>query len=94
MRYFDGTQHDSENSQESEPKARPPVEDLVRLSVNLNPETAAALKRFADDRGLSFTEAVRRMISISTFISDEISEGRQVQVVDRRHRVVSEIEIY
>lgn len=59
------------------------MSDLVRLSVNLNNETAAALQEMADRNGHSLTETVRRSISIHKYIEDELKAGRTVQVMDR-----------
>lgn len=75
------------STEKSDPRA-----DLIRLSVNLNLETAAALREFADRRGLSFTESIRRVISIASYLENEISEGRKVQVVDERRRKAWELE--
>ena len=66
--------------------------DLIRLSVNLNLETAAALREFADRRGLSFTESIRRVISIAHYLENEISEGRKIQIVDEDRRKVWELD--
>ncbi len=55
---------------------------LVRLNVNLNQETADALKEIADDAGISLTEAVRRAISVYKFVDDEIESGNRVQTVN------------
>ena len=41
---------------------------LVRLNVNLNKETAAALKDIAEKQGISLTEAVRRAVALLKFI--------------------------
>lgn len=66
-------------------------EQLVRLNVNLNAETAEALKEIADQRGISFTEAVRRAISIYKFIDDETQEGHRIQTVDPERNQVREL---
>lgn len=55
---------------------------LVRLNVNLNQETADALKEIADEAGISLTEAVRRAISVYKFVDDEIESGNRVQTVN------------
>lgn len=55
---------------------------LVRLNVNLNKETAAALKDIADKQGISLTEAVRRAIALLKFIDDERTGGRKIQTMD------------
>lgn len=69
-----------DNDATNEPRTA--TQQLVRLSVNMNPETAEALKEFAANRHLSYTEAVRRAIAIAKYLDDEVSEGRKVQTVD------------
>lgn len=66
-------------------------EHLVRLNVNLNAETAEALKEIADQRGISFTEAVRRAISVYKFIDDETHEGNRIQTVNPSRNEIREI---
>ncbi|WP_258059977.1 MULTISPECIES: CopG family transcriptional regulator [unclassified Rathayibacter] len=67
------------------------TEQLVRLSINMNPETAAALKEFAQAKRLSYTEAVRRAIAIAKYIEDEVREGRKIQTVDADRNEVREL---
>ena len=66
-------------------------QQLVRLSVNMNPETAAALKEFARDKHLTYTEAIRRAIAIAKYIEDEVQQGRKVQTVDASRNEVREL---
>lgn len=73
------------------PRAKSTNEQLVRLNVNLNAETAEALKEIADQRGISFTEAVRRVISVYKFIDDETQEGHRIQTVDPERNLVREL---
>lgn len=54
---------------------------LTRLNVNLNQETAAALKEIAARENISLTEAVRRAIAIFKFVEDEQAEGRKIQTM-------------
>lgn len=76
---------------EATTEQRNATQDLVRLSVNMNPETAAALKEFAANRHLSYTEAVRRAIAIAKYLDDEVTEGRKVQTVDPDRKDVREL---
>ncbi|WP_411699022.1 ribbon-helix-helix protein, CopG family [Conyzicola sp.] len=64
---------------------------IVRLNVNLNAETAAALRKIADERDISFTEAVRRAISVYDFIDSETRNGRRVQTTDSDRSNVREL---
>ena len=56
--------------------------ELVRLNVNLNKETAAALKEIAAKQDISLTEAVRRAVSVLKFVTDEQEAGRVIQAMD------------
>lgn len=56
---------------------------LVRLNVNLNQETAEALKDIAKKENISLTEAVRRAIAILKFVEEEQDRGRKIQTMDR-----------
>ncbi len=52
----------------------------VRLSVNLAPDVAAALKELVNKRGTSITEEIRRAISVYKFFEEQTSAGRKVLV--------------
>lgn len=52
-----------------------------RLNINMNEETAAALRELAQEKQISITEAVRRAISVYKFVEDEIAEGRKIQTM-------------
>jgi len=66
-------------------------EKLVRLSVNLNMETALAIKRIACRSGTNVTEAIRRAISIHAFLQDEILKGRKIHTMDHDGGNVREV---
>lgn len=57
-------------------------EQLVRLNVNMNRETAKALKELAKKDKVSLTEAIRRAIAVYKYVSDEVKKGRVVQTMD------------
>ena len=56
------------------------TDQAVRLSVNLAPELADELKEYADRKGVSITEAVRRAISVLAFVDDAQSRGASLNV--------------
>jgi phage terminase large subunit-like protein len=66
---------------------------MVRLSVNLNRETAEALTELAKQGDITITETVRRSVSIYKYIADEIRSGRKVHVMDQDgcHKVELEL---
>ena len=45
------------------------TDHISRLSVNLTSEVADELKEYAERKGISITEAVRRAISVLTFVA-------------------------
>lgn len=47
----------------------------TRLNVNINDETAAALRALAERRSTTITEIVRRSISLYKFVEDETVDG-------------------
>lgn len=59
------------------------MSELTRLSVNLNQQTANALKHLAKQRGISYTEAIRQAISVYSFVLTEQQVGNTVQVLDQ-----------
>jgi len=54
----------------------------VRLNVNLNTATAETLKKLSEELGVSFTEVVRRSISLYEFLDSERRSGHRVQISD------------
>jgi predicted DNA-binding helix-hairpin-helix protein len=62
----------------------------TRLSVNINDETAEALKELAARRGTTVTEVVRRAVSVYKFVEDEVGDkGKTMQLVDENDRVTT-----
>jgi hypothetical protein len=43
-----------------------------RLSVNLSPDVANALRRYCDEHDVTVTEAIRRAISLMTYVDDAV----------------------
>lgn len=56
--------------------------EIVRLSVNLNVDSARALREYAATNHVSATEAVRRAIAVLKYVDDERRSGRAIQSVD------------
>ena len=49
----------------------------TRLNVNINDETAAALRELAARRETTVTEIVRRAVSVYKFVEDEVVDGKK-----------------
>ena len=60
-----------------------PRPEFTRLSVNVNIETANFLRSYADRRGCTITEAVRRAVAVLKFVTDETDAGHRLIVGDR-----------
>ncbi len=54
---------------------------MPRLSVNINEESAAVLRRVTEHRGISTTEAIRRAIGLLSFFED--ARENQVEIMTR-----------
>lgn len=60
---------------------------VTRLSVNINQDAAAALKRHSEKRHVSVTETVRRAIAVYDFVEEELAKGNRIQVVEKSGNV-------
>jgi len=54
----------------------------TRLNVNINSQTAAALKQYAEKHTVSITEAVRRLIAVGDFIAKAQDDEKHVLLRD------------
>ncbi|MDJ0016492.1 MULTISPECIES: ribbon-helix-helix protein, CopG family [Rhodococcus] len=63
----------------------------IRLSVNMNAETADALREIAEAYGVSVTEAVRRAVSVAHFVEQQTRAGKTVQIEDPKTGKVREL---
>jgi hypothetical protein len=55
---------------------------VVRLSVNLSEDTAAAFRAVVGRRGLTITDGIRRAIRVWKFVEDEIAAGNVLAVIE------------
>jgi hypothetical protein len=62
--------------------AQGPEPHVVRLSVNLSPEAAEALRELSKTNHLTVTDGVRRAISLWKVLDDAVRDGQRVEVVD------------
>lgn len=63
----------------------------VRLAVTLSPETADALRRYAERRDIGDTEAARRIIGLCTILDEAHHRGDSVYVQSRKTAGMKEI---
>jgi hypothetical protein len=64
---------------------------IVRLSVNINMETARTLKEITQRSGISYTEAIRRAISVAHLLYGESRKGKRIVIADKKGREIKEI---
>lgn len=60
--------------------------EIVRLSVNLHPEVAAILRRWAAHNNISATEAVRRAIAVWDLVESTYARGDRIGIIEGRGR--------
>jgi hypothetical protein len=55
-----------------------------RLSVNLSPDVANALRKYVGEHGVTVTEAVRRSISLLVYIDDAVrNRGAKILISEK-----------
>lgn len=52
----------------------------TRLQVNINSQTAAVLRSYHEDNGVSITEAVRRLVAVGDCLARAQAEGHDVLI--------------
>lgn len=62
--------------------ATDPYAASIKLTVNINDETADALRDLSRFRSTSITETVRRAVAVLKFIEDQQRSGKEILVRD------------
>lgn len=62
----------------------------VKVTVNLPEEAVAFLREYAEERGITMTEALRRMLSNEKYIVEEVEEGGKV-LIEKKDKTVREL---
>lgn len=63
----------------------------TRLSVNINDETARALRELAEQDETTVTEIVRRAVSVYRFFDEARDKGQTIQLVDPKSHDVTAV---
>lgn len=53
-----------------------------RLNININAETADALRKLKQEKSMSATEIVRNAIALYEYLADEKKNDRRIQTTD------------
>ncbi|MDP5317359.1 hypothetical protein ACWC9F_27545 [Streptomyces sp. NPDC001110] len=67
-----------ENTTDAPTRAPAAEPHVTRLSVNINEETAAKLRWYKEQKGISITETVRRAVALLELVERETSTGSEV----------------
>jgi hypothetical protein len=59
--------------------------DYTRLTVNINPETLAAIKAIASQREITYTETIRRAVAVYKLIEEEVARGHSILIKDGKN---------
>jgi hypothetical protein len=54
----------------------------TRLSVNLSPEVAEALRSITSRRDVTITEVVRQAISLQKYVEDALDRGAKILIAE------------
>jgi predicted transcriptional regulator len=54
----------------------------VKVTVNLPDSTVDALKKLAEERGITMTEAMRQSIENQSFFQQEVKNGNKILIED------------
>jgi hypothetical protein len=57
---------------------------VVKLSFNVAQHQVDALKRIADERGVSMTEVLRHAIALEEYLQDQTAKGQRIVVEDEK----------
>lgn len=63
---------------------------VTKLTVNLPDETVQDLREYAENHGITMTEALRRFITRGKYFDDEIQNGGKV-LVEKEDKTLREI---
>lgn len=63
----------------------------VRLNINIGDKVAEALRRVAEEKDISITEAVRRAISVWVWVEGETAAGRSMAVLSEDGETVRQV---
>lgn len=62
----------------------------VKVTVNLPEDAVDFLRAYADERGITMTEALRRLISNESYLVQEVDEGGKV-LIEKKDKTVREL---
>lgn len=61
-----------------------------RMTVSLSPETVEKLEEIAEEKGITFTEALRLAIATEDYIRTEIKNGSKV-LIQKKDNTIREV---
>lgn len=61
---------------------------MPRMSVNINKESADALRKICQAKGISYTEAVRRAVAVFDLVYEEDKKGTVIKVGGKEFKLL------
>ncbi len=65
----------------------------TKLSVNLPTESLEQVRDYAEDNGITMTEAIRRALGTQHFLANEVSKGGKILIEARNGSMLQLIEL-
>jgi hypothetical protein len=65
----------------TKPDTAPEAPSVVKTTISLSTLVAKDVRDLATEKGISFTEVIRRAIYLEKYLQDEIKAGSKIQVV-------------
>ena len=63
----------------------------TKVTVNLPDDTVEAIKKMAEDRGITQTEAIRQAIESQYFLNREVQNGREILLQNPANKTVQRL---
>ena len=63
----------------------------TKVTVNLPDGTVEAIKKLAEDRGITQTEAIRQAIDSQFFLDQEVRNGREILLQNPANKTVQRL---
>ena len=63
----------------------------VKVTVNLPDNTVEAIKRIAQERGITVTEALRQVIDSQSFLDQEIQGGNNLLIQNKNDKTFRQV---
>lgn len=67
------------------------TQQVSRLSVNINEDTAEKIRVYRKQRGVSITETIRRAVAILALLNDEVTKDSEILIKSKDGKNVRQL---